>query len=378
MLKQPLFGQDSSPHRTSMLLSSIITLICWIIFCTMTFLVKFKPKTPQYKEVQIVLSSEKADDEREKSKSESAPAAFEEAAMTEPENAMVEPVETAAPPAPVEPEPASTPAPTPAPAQKTTTAKSAPAPKTAATPKKETTAPKKETPAPKATDPAKKVNFDDYQYANDYSDFDFNNVSANKKKQDFDWSQFDDNSEPEPKVSQKVDKVTSSSSISGSAAAKTTDNNQKQTSQKSTQTQTNQSASKSTSTALSNIAKSTSYSTTSGDSKTITNAKTSKTSDGQISMEMSDGSTRVLINPSTPTIKLSEPAAALIDGTKVVSIKFRVVESGNVPRAEISITPASILPREVRDEIIDQLSRWLFEAASTSATATFEYTIEKR
>ena len=150
MYKQPLFGEDSSPHITSMLVSAIVTLVCWIIFCVLCLVIKFKPKTPQYKEVQIVLSSTPVVEKEKTEAAESAPAA----AMQE-EAAVVEPAETT--PVPELPKPVETPvaeakveAPkkTAAPAQTSKTT----APSTSSgTPK----------PSPKTTDPAKKVNFDD-------------------------------------------------------------------------------------------------------------------------------------------------------------------------------------------------------------------------
>ncbi len=352
MVKQPLFGEDSSPHRTSMILSAIITLCAWIVFCCMTFFIKFKPKTPQYKEIQIVLSSEKHEQNQESS-SASAPAPMEAASVAdevipEPAAAVAEPVE-------------------------------APAPKVEAAKPKTTSTPSTSSGTAKATEPSKKVNFDDYQYATDYSQgVDFNNVST--KKQDFDWSQFDDTpSEPEPKVSQQVKTVTTQSSVGGSAASTTTNTSQgASSSQSKSSNSTSQAVSSATSSALSNI-RSTQYSASTGSSiKSITEAKTTKGSDGTLSMAMTDGSTRVLIDPIPPVIRLSEAAAALIDSTRTVTIEFQVLASGNVPRAQIKISPESILPQEVRNEIYDQLSKWLFESSSSAARATFEYTIKKQ
>ena len=370
MFKQPLFGEDSSPHRTSTILSAIITLCAWIVFCFMSFFIKFKPKTPEYKEIQIVLSSEKHEQNQESS-SASAPAPMEAAAIAEevipePAAAVAEPVEAPAPK--VEP----------VPAPKVETAK----PKTTSTPSTSSGTTKstpKQTTTPKATDPSKKVNFDDYQYATDLSQgVDFNNNTA--KKQDFDWSQFDDAaSEPQPQVSQQVKTVTTQSSVGGSAASTTTQSNQGATSSQSkTSNATSQAVSSATSNALSNI-RSTQYSASTGNSiKSITDAKTTKGSDGTLSMAMTDGSTRVLIDPIPPVIKLSEEAASLIDSTRTVTIEFQVLASGNVPRAQIKITPESILPQAVRTEIYDQLSKWLFESSSSAARATFEYTIKKQ
>ena len=57
---------------------------------------------------------------------------------------------------------------------------------------------------------------------------------------------------------------------------------------------------------------------------------------------------------------------------------FKVVESGNVPQNEIQITPASILTEIVKSEIIEQISRWRFEAANYIAFAEFDYKIVKQ
>ena len=362
MIKQPLFGQDSSPHKTSTFLSAILTFVLWLVMTIAGAFIKIKPAAPKYKEVQIVLSSEKHDQNQDSSSAAASSSAVPEAASVVPEPvegpsveelpvveetpAVVKPVETT-------------------PAPKVEPVKTAPEPKAPST--------------SSGTPNSKKVNFDDYQYATDYSDgVDFNKVS--NKKQEFDWSQFDDTpSDPEPQISQKVDKVTTSSSIQGSAASTSTQKNTAQTSaQSKSSTTTSQSPSSAISSALSNIRNS-QYSTSTGNSiKSITEAKTSKGTDGTLSMAMSDGSTRVLIKPVPPVIQLSESSAALIDGTRTVTIEFQVLTSGNVPRAQVTITPESVLPLEVRNEIYDQLSSWVFESSSSSARASFEYTIVKQ
>ena len=147
MIKQPLFGQDSSPHKTSMMLSAIITLVAWIIFCLMTFFIKFKPKTPQYKEIQIVLSSTPIEERNEEQSS------AETAAVPEPvEGQVVEATATPEIPNPVENPVAE--AKVEAPKQTPTPAKA----QTQATPKTQTqsakTTPKTETPEDK------KVNYE--------------------------------------------------------------------------------------------------------------------------------------------------------------------------------------------------------------------------
>ena len=106
-----------------------------------------------------------------------------------------------------------------------------------------------------------------------------------------------------------------------------------------------------------------------------TNDKTTNSGSGKVEMGMSNGKRRALLEPSEPVINLSKAASMTIDGSRKVVIKFRVVESGNVPRAEILITPESILSELVRNEIKDQVSKWRFEAADYSATAEFEHKI---
>ena len=375
MIKQPLFGQDSSPHKTSLILSLIITAVLWVIFIVSSFFIKFSSHQKEYKVVQIVFDMAESPKVEENPVHEENAAPEQSSVITEQETVVPEalegPQEVATPAVvePVETTPKPQPKPTTAPAKKSEPAKAA---EPAKTPAKKEPAKKEYTKVPEFT-----------EYATDYSDFDFNNVSTSKPK-DFDWSKFDDastTSESQPAVSQKVEKVTTQSTTSG-AAASTSTTNQRQTSSSSTtstnKTTTTSSASSSTSSALSNI-KSASYTASTGDSlKAITNAKTSKSSDGQISMQMKDGTTRVLRDPITPAIKLSSQAAALIDSDRTVSIEFRVLANGNVPRGEIKITPESILPAQVREEIYNQLSRWLFDAGPSAAYATFEYTIVKK
>ncbi|MCR4899339.1 MAG: hypothetical protein K5907_00800 [Treponema sp.] len=356
MIKQPLFGQDSSPHKTSSFMGGLITVFIWLVLTLTGVFVKLPSPTPKYKEVQIVLDSTPVEEKTKTEESVAAMSAEEVAAVSEP-------VEVPEIPNPVE---------TPVAQAKPT----APAKQAAPAPAK--TQPAKPQPASsKTTDPSKKVNFDDYQYATDLSQgVDFNNVS--NKKQSFDWSQFDEPSEPASQVSKQVTKVENSSSISGSAASTSSDKTQTQKSQSSRTTSTQQSASSATNSALSNI-RNTTYSTSSGsNTKSITEAKTTKGEDGTLSMAMKDGSTRVLITPVPPVIELSEAAAAKIDTTKTVTIEFQVLPSGNVPRAQVQISPESLLPEDVRNEIYDQLSNWRFEASASAARASFEYTIEKR
>ncbi len=371
MLKQPLFGEDSSPHITSMLVSAIATLVCWIIFCILCFVVKFKPQVPEYKEVQIVLSSTPIEEKQEESSSATA------AAAASAEAAIQEPVQEEAAPVPEIPNPVETPV-----AQaKEEASKSNPAPaKPQTQPKTQTTtrsqtqpAKTSTTPAPKTTDPSKKVNFDDYQYATDYSDFDFNNTSTSSSKSSFDWSQFDD-SDPEPQVSQKVDKVTSSSSISGSAASTSTQKNQTQTSaSSSSSTNTTPAASSSTSNAAANI-KNATGSTSNNSNSASTNNTQQFSSD--LDMTWNGGVARK--QSGRLSINLDSVSSYINEKKTTVGIEFTVDEKGYVIAGTIKIDRESLLNKNVRDAIISQISKWRFTEASTRSTASFEYTIIKQ
>ena len=106
-------------------------------------------------------------------------------------------------------------------------------------------------------------------------------------------------------------------------------------------------------------------------------AQTGASADGKISMQMTDGSERTLLEPAKPVITLSEAAAALIDTTKAVQLTFTVAANGSVPLGDVRITPSSLLPTLVQQEIAAQISRWRFSQAATAAQARFDYVIRK-
>lgn len=105
---------------------------------------------------------------------------------------------------------------------------------------------------------------------------------------------------------------------------------------------------------------------------------TEETPDGSVALKMSDGSSRILLEPEKPVILISEENAALIDSSRTVIVSFRVLSGGNVPRTEISFTPSASLPLQIQAEIREQISRWRFNQASADGLARFEYSIIKR
>ncbi|MBO7582942.1 MAG: hypothetical protein J6T20_04045 [Treponema sp.] len=342
MIKQPLFGQDSSPHVTSMFISAIATLVCWIIFCIMCLVIKFKPAVPEYKEIQIVLDSTPVVEK----------------------NAVPEPVEgqqaEAAVPEPVEGQTPVAEAKVEAPKKEAAPAK----PKTTTQPKTQTTT--------KTTDPSKKVDFDNIQYATDYSDFDFNNVSSNNKTNtQKNWDDYftDDNTTTNNQTA-APQKVNTSSSMQGSSGTKTTETTQSQKSS-SNNTAASSSSSGTTNNQLDAIRNTTGSTSTGSSSNSTLNQKFSSALD----MTWNGGAAR----KATSTLKIDlDNYSQYIERPKTtVKIEFSVDEKGYVISGSVTITPESLLKVEVRQAVISQISQWRFSEDSTRSTATFEYTIEK-
>ena len=374
MIRQPLFGQDSSPHFTSLILSSIITLICWIIFCVLCFVIKFKPAVPEYKEIQIVLSSTPTEQkvaEEQSTVQESAAAVLEPvSAVPESASAVPEPVEgPAVEETVVEQQPA---VPEPVEAQ---VVKETPKPKTVETKQPVAQTKTTTTTAPKTTDSSKKVNFDDYQYATDYSDFDFNNTATSSSQtKSFDWSQFEDSSSEPAQVSQKVEKVTTASSTSGSAASTSTAN-QRQTSSSSSSSSAQQSApaASSSTSAAADAIKNTTGTTSSGGTTSGSGDVQKFSSD--LDIAWNGGSARKA--KGALSINLTT-GSSIKEKKTTVKIEFVVGEDGYVTPGSVKITPEALLPEVVRKEVIAQINLWRFNEAPNRSTAVFEYTIIKK
>lgn len=394
MLKQPLFGQDSSPHRTSFFISLLSTFVFWVLFTVMAIFVKIDNPSPHFKTVQIVLDSplplEQTEEDESEFTNETENAVAESEAVAEEIVAEASPVieeslplvETVEPVVDI-PEPKVEPTPI-VEAPKPLVEKPAPVIEKPAPTKKE---PVKEVPkiektetkpvetTPAVTDESKKV---DYALQKSVEELMEEQMANKKTRQDFNWDMFDDDSpSTEKTTSSDSKKVTTSSSTAGSAANTASQESARQTSNSDSAKKNSATASQSTSSDLDKIAKAESKS--GSGTKTDIAAKTSKDGSGKVMMEMADGSKRALMRPKEPAINLSEQAAQTFTLSKAtVKITFKVVQKGNVPRTEIKITPESILTESIRKEIIDQLSQWIFEEADFDGTATFEYTIEKR
>ena len=336
----PLFGKDSSISHTSEFFAIAGTILFWLIFLIFALVIKPQPKK-KYKEVQIVLSSTPV---MQKTEEAAAPSeqAIAPAAASAPEETLVEKT-------------VETPKPTPAPKVEQ---KKVEAPKS---PKLKPAKPK-EVPTTYAVDPMEA----------------FEKQTKQQPKKDFDWSQFDDEEADVSDETVSAETVQNNApSFSGAAGTAAEKTSEKLTSQSSTEAALNDNVSDTTSKALEGIKNSTFRGNSANGVQSETNVKTKTSGSGKVEMEMSNGRSRALLNPEKPIIILSASAIATIDVSKTVSIRFRVLESGNVPRTDIVITPESILTQIVRDEIKNQISEWIFEPSDYTATATFEYKIIK-
>ena len=103
-----------------------------------------------------------------------------------------------------------------------------------------------------------------------------------------------------------------------------------------------------------------------------------KKGDGSVAVSMTDGSSRILLDPKKPVIFISDENAALIDSSRTVTVSFKVLAGGNVPLSGIVISPSSLLPIQIQSEIRKQISQWRFKPASSDGQARFEYSIIKK
>ncbi len=89
-----------------------------------------------------------------------------------------------------------------------------------------------------------------------------------------------------------------------------------------------------------------------------------------------NGKFRSLIQPSSPSIKLSESSAEMIASTVTVTITFPISASGSVALSQITFSPDAALPPGVKSEIAQQISSWRFSEGE-SGSAIMNYTIVK-
>ncbi len=394
--KIPLFGKDSSPQNTSNILALIGTLAFWLIFFIFMIVIKPKPQKPKFKEIQIVLpqdfsTQKNTAKKEEKSENQKEPSKMQETQKNEviekPVQNEVPQIETSqvtetvtkvpetknAVPNKTEPKTV----------QKTQT-ESKPAEQKAPEIIKPKTAPITESKPVQKTESVQ--NAEPVEYAKSVEEHMAEQMNSKKKTNDFNWDMFEDdlqeeNSQDYVQTQKTKNPVqTQASSFSGEAgvAAEQNVSSIKSESVQKEKNVSTQKTSSSTANALDKISNTSFKANTSSGISGQTEVQTEINQDGHVKLKMSNGNTRALLEPLQPVINLSQNAAATIDGSRTVKIRFKVVESGNVPQNEIQITPASILTEIVKSEIIEQISRWRFEAADYVAFAEFDYKIVKQ
>ena len=393
--KIPLFGQDSSPQHTSNILALIGTLTFWLFFLICMIFIKQKPQKPKFKEIQIVLSQDfttqkTTPTKEDKSENQKEPSKMQETQKTE---EIVQPVQNEVPQietsqvtetvtkapetknaVPNKTEPKTV--------QKTQ-AESKPAEQKAPENTKPKTAPITESKPVQKTESVQ--NAEPVEYAKSVEELMAEQMNSKKKTNDFNWDMFEDdmNEDNQDNVYtqfQNNSVETQKSTFSGEAgvaAEQNVSSIKSETVQKEKNAST-QKTSNSTANALAKISNTSFKGKVENGIIGQTEVQTETNQDGHVKLKMSNGNTRALLEPTQPVINLSQNAASTIDGSRTVKIRFKVVESGNVPQNEIQITPASILTEIVKSEIIEQISRWRFEAANYIAFAEFDYKIVKQ
>lgn len=405
--KIPLFGKDSSPQNTSNILALIGTSAFWLFFLICMIIIKPKPQKPKFKEIQIVLSQDFITQKttpikEEKSENKEQSQKMQETQKTEeimqqvqnktPQTEMTQ-TETAQKSETItkttEPQ-NSTPKKTESKSIQKTQAESKPVKQKeveTAKPRIESKPVQKTEPTPvqkiEKSEPVQKT--EPVEYAKSVEELMAEQMASKKKKKEFDWDMFEDeaqkeNSQDYVQTQQKNPVKTQASSFSGQAgvaAGKIVSSIKSESVQKGKNAST-QKTSSSTANALAKISNTSFKGNTANGISGQTEVQTEINQDGHVKLKMSNGNTRALLEPVQPVINLSQNAAATIDGSITVKIIFKVVESGNVPQNEIQITPAAILTEIVKSEIIEQISKWRFEAADYVAFAEFDYKIVKQ
>jgi len=374
MIRLPVFGQDSVPHASSRVLSLGATFIIWVVFAICAvYLGPAKEAEVKYEVVRLVLSPE----------DHYVPNVTQEMidAVGGKMGGETEPVQEVADqsaPAVTEPVPVQTPVPA----------------KTQTQPKQSTQ--KQPSPVPSVTKPAPvpdtsvKPNTTTSASSSSYTQSYATSVEdafanqQNQKPKDYsnvDWdSMFSDSSSAQTSSS-TTNKVTSSNNYSGAAASTgTTTSSNTASSSSSASTSNTQSASASTTSALSQMAAANGSQTTSTvqdrGTETSTMLSTSKNGAGQTQVEMDDGTTRTLLEPSTIAINFSAEASRSIDSDREITISFKVNENGNI--YSIDVINGAGLSSVVISEIKAQIYKWRFESAANQSIANFKLKILKK
>ena len=367
--KTPLFGQDSSPQNTSNILALCGTFLFWLIFVICMIFIKPNSQKPKYKEIQIILTqdfvAEKSDKNQESEKSQ-IQKTQESKLQNEQQQIQKQTAETDKIDKTVNAE------------QKQDIVKQ---PVQNENPKKQTQTRQNQQQRQKTENVSPPTQTEPIEYAKSVEDSWAEQLSQKSKKKQIDPDKIflDDEVTNENEVPQtSVQKIPPEQPPFSDTAGTPTNPIQNPIQSQSRKDDFQKKTSGETSKLLENIENSNPADNSEKDKiQSQLEVSVSSDGDGHVKMQMQDGSTRVLLEPSEPAIFLSEDAASTIDSSRTVQIKFQIIKSGNVPSYQIQIMPASILSDTVKNEIIAQVSKWRFEQADSDAVAEFDYRIIK-
>lgn len=355
------FAEDSV-QKKSIRLSFIGTCIIWFILLLFFAISPFTNKKNKYKDIQIILEPveqiEKAKNEIDRiSETQKQPLA---SSKNENSSKIEKSIQT-----PVKKD---------ASVQKNSSKASAASPSATAAPKSSSSEPVEKKSAPtkakitykksveellEEQDGSKdKALWDDSIFGDDNSSTSSNNINENKS------------------LSSTNSSISGTSALSGNAASAT--KNTGKAIAKSDSDDLNSNVDSTIKNTLSKIASTTYSMSATGNVSSVSSINVAKANDGKVAVELTDGSARILLEPSKPVIMISEENAALIDSSRSVVINFRILAGGNVPFSEIKITPSSLLPLQIQSEIKQQISKWRFKPVAYDGQARFEYSIIKR
>jgi outer membrane biosynthesis protein TonB len=347
--------------------SFVLTIFLWFVLLIVFIFVNPVIKEPKYKEIQIVLEPIKKVEKKEKVSSAKQQATSKKTEETKTVTEQkVPPKQEVKKDIQKEVSKSSK-------TENTVAKKTETKPKPAAKPvEKKAEITPKTTPTPAKTLPKSEP----VKYAKSVDDLMEEQFSEKKNVNDFDWdSMFDESEDSETSNLSTTKKVTTKNTVQGTAGTVSDKNSEPIVSSK-LNGEKSAKVSDNTSGKLSDISNK-KYSGKSNVSDAAT-VQVATGSNEKGTVKMQNGMSRMLLYPAEPNIIISDENARLIENTVTVKITFTVLESGNVPSAEISITPASLLPSAVRNEIVSQLSKWRFELADYVASATLELTIVKK
>lgn len=198
--------------------------------------------------------------------------------------------------------------------------------------------------------------------------------TSKQSEQEFDWSKFDENSTVTK--SQNENYVLSENKIEGVAGEISSSSSNKISSQIEKKNFTNERTSSVTESALERIANTSFVENSSSKITTKSNVNSSTSDDGKIQIKTTDGRFRALLEPEKPVLNISDENAP--DGSRTVTIIFKIQPNGYILKSDVSITPAAVLSDSLREELISQISTWRFESTNFSSTASFEFNIIRK